>query len=1122
MHRLPDGSLRYSPRDLISYLEGDFAAWCERNYVEQPRSASRAAAHAIALAPDERDEEMDLVARRGLAHEADHLARLRAATPDLVSIQAGTTAREQTQAAMHAGVPIIFQAELHAEHWMGIADFLHRTPGPSTFGNFFYEPRDTKLARTAKPYFLLQLCAYAEMLETMQGRRPAQFGFVFGDGTEKFYDTADFWNYYRRLKRSFESFQHSWIADCHPDPALDRTHGRWSTAAERLLHDVDDLTLVAGINRSQIIRLRDAGIDTVAKLARRQAAINLKMAPATLEHLREQAAMQVATRTSNTIQWSHRPPDAERPRRGLALLPPPSKNDIFFDIEGFPYAPTGLEYLLGVVTVDTGTPVFRDWWAHDDAQEKRAFEQFIDWAYARWVADRESHIYHYASYEKTALCRLMGKYGTREFQVDELLRNNVLVDLYPIVLQGLVIGTPSYSLKHVEHLYMPKRSGEVTSAGGSVVEYQRWIDAGESEDHAQSPILDRIRRYNKVDCESTVGLRDWLLARQAEQNVTWVAPQPPNGGSEDPTAITPAQDLAATLLARADAPEHEGERERVTRLMAGLLEFHRREEKPWWWRYFERMQSSDEDLFDDAECLVGLVRTDTPPTVIKRSVGLEYRYNPDQEFRHKDGDQYAITGTEDITCVIERIIDADAGLIELKVGKGKSLPTTVSLVPSQPVPSKPLRESVLRFATRWAADPNCHTALRDLIERRPPRLAGAESALQPCDVDQLMASAIDAARRLDASTLCIQGPPGTGKTTTAAEMIITLVAAGKRVGIVANSHQVVINLMTRIAQRSSEIDAHPALVKVSGDSTDPLITSGRASHIDSRDAAAEIAKGPLVIGGTAWCFARPELDGTLDYLYIEEAGQFSLANAIAVGASAANLILLGDQMQLAQPTQGSHPGESGLSALEYLLHGHATVPPELGIFLGQSHRMHPDVCALISEAYYDGRLKSAAKTADNRIIGAERTSIGLDAGVRFVPVVHNGCAQDSDEEVDAIAELVASLMGCRVTVKGRAERPMTIDDVLVVAPFNMQVRALKRRLGPAARVGSVDKFQGQEAPVVIVSMCASTLDDAPRGPQFLLSKNRLNVAISRAQALAIVVGSHQLGDVRVRSVEEMR
>ncbi len=1130
MQRLPDRSFRFSPKDLIAYLEGDFAAWCERNHAEHAEHGDgRGNGHAAngTYQPDIPDEEMELVIRRGLEHEAAHLASLRARVPGLVEIlHNGHThsddAHEATVRAMRDGAPVIFQGELRADSWMGIADFMHRMDGPSALGAHFYEPWDTKLARSAKPYFLLQLCAYVDMLESMQGRRPDRFGFVFGDESEKFFRSADVWHYYRRLKRSFETFQSEWTADAHPDPALDRTHGRWATAAEKLLEQRDDLSLVAGITRSQIVRLRDGGIDTLMALATSDVASVPRMTSATLGTLRAQAAMQLTSRTRGTIEWGFRALDPARPRRGLALLPPASKNDVFFDIEGFPFAPGGLEYLLGVVTVDEGTPQFRDWWAHDEVEEQHSFEQFIDWAYARWTADPTLHIYHYAAYERSALGKLMGKYATREYEVDQLFRHQVLVDLYPIVTQSVVIGTPSYSLKQVERLYMARRSGEVTSAGGSVVEYQRWLDEDESPDPAQSPILGRIRSYNIVDCESTVGLRDWLLDRQRDAGIPWVPPTPPDEDTEQPPGQSPAEVLARALLERAETMEEDSEARRITSLLAWLLEFHRREEKPWWWRYFERRDASEEELYDDTECLAGLVRTTTPLRAIKKSMGYEYRFDPDQETKLRDGETCAIAGTDDETCVIERFVDRDAGLVELKVGSKRTLPDRLSIFPASLISTTGLRESILRFVTGWTENPSGQPALADLLERRPPRLTGIASTLHIDDAGDLTAQAVDVARRLDRSTLCIQGPPGTGKTTAAAEIILALVADGRRVGIVANGHQVILNLLARIATRGAEIGARPTIVKVGGESDHQLITSGRAQQIESKEAASIIADGPLVIGGTAWLFSRPELAGALDYLFIEEAGQFSLANAVAVGASAANLILLGDQMQLAQPMQGSHPGESGLSALEYLLQGHATVPPELGIFLGRSYRMHPDVCRIISEAYYDSRLASAPDTALNRIIGAAVTAIGVEAGVRFIPVEHLGCTQDSDEEVCAIETFVQALLGCSVVVKGAPARAMTMDDILIVAPFNMQVRALKQRLGSAARVGSVDKFQGQEAPVVVVSMCASTLDDAPRGPQFLLSRNRLNVAISRAQALALVVGSAKLGDVRVRSVEEMQ
>lgn len=1119
MRRLPDGRWLYSPKDLAAWLEGDFAAWCEREAAEHRRPDGTGTSPRKA---DARDDELELSIRYGLEHEKAHLERLRSKHPDLIEIDPkAKDAAEQTRKAIAAGAPIVFQGVLEANGWMGIADFLHRIAATSTLGDWAYEPWDTKLARSAKPYFLLQLCAYAEMLEATQGHRPDRLAFVLGDGSEAHYRTDDFWHYYRRLKRQYEGFQGDWDPAAIPDPGADRSHGRWSEEAERILVERDDLSLVAGIARSQVIRLREAGIDTVAKLGTHPVADLPKgLTAGSFSRIREQAAMQLRTRTEGTIAWEFRKQDPEDPRRGLALLPPRSPLDVFYDIEGFPYAPDGLEYLQGATTIEPdGSLAFHDWWAHDDPGEKRAFEEFIDWAWDRYQQDPAMHIYHYAGYERTALSKLSIKYATREWQVDEFLRNDVLVDLLNVVRQGMVIGTPSYSLKDIEHLYMPARDGEVLSAGASVVEYQKWIDSGESGDWRESPILNGIRDYNKDDCNSTAHLRDWLLDRQKEAGVAWI---PAAEIKEATVEREPgeAELLAKELLDTADKLPVSGAKH-LHQMYAWLLEFHRRDEKPMWWRYFERLSMEEQALIDDLDCLGGLVRTDAPSRTVARSSALEYRFDPDQDTRLAAGSKCVSSVSPNLKVTIETM-NREAGLVEVRVGPGKTLPDRLSLIPHEHVPADVIKQALLRHVKEWRNVGLIHTAIDDLLIRKPPRFPDRVGGPVIPGTGDLVTETIAAVRELDGGTLAIQGPPGTGKTHTAARVIAALIADGKKVGIVATGHAVINNLLARIAEVAPELAGGP-LWKLGGDKDHPALESGIVNHSgDTKRGADLAAAGPVAIGGTAWLFSRPEMERTLDYLFIDEAGQVSLANAVAVGRSATNLVLIGDQMQLAQPTQGLHPGESGLSCLEYLLQGHQTIPPEMGIFLGTSYRMHPDVCGFISEGYYEGRLHSAESAEGNRVILPTGSGVPRETGVVFLPVDHEGCTQGSDEEVEAVAGLVADLLKAQVTVKGNPPRRMTLDDILIVAPFNMQVRALKARLGDRARIGSVDKFQGQEAPVVIVSMCASTLDDAPRGASFLLSPNRLNVAISRAQALALVVGSPRLGDVRVRSVEEMK
>jgi uncharacterized protein len=279
---------------------------------------------------------------------------------------------------------------------------------------------------------------------------------------------------------------------------------------------------------------------------------------------------------------------------------------------------------------------------------------------------------------------------------------------------------------------------------------------------------------------------------------------------------------------------------------------------------------------------------------------------------------------------------------------------------------------------------------------------------------------------------------------------------------------------------------------------------------------------PDLVGGTAWVFSCPEASGRFDYLFIDEAGQVSIANLAAIAPAAKNLVLLGDQMQLSQPAKGVHPGESGTSTLDYYLQDHATIPDDMGIFLPTTYRMRPEICGFISNAFYEGRLKHEECTLD-RSIRFEKPArhVQRSAGIAFIPVDHAGNSYESEEEVEVVREVIQDLIGQTFEEHGKVARPVSETDILVVAPFNLQVHKLKAAL-PGIRVGTVDKFQGQQAPVVIFSMTASEGDASPRGIEFLFDRNRLNVAISRAQVLAIVVASPKLEITRCTRLEQMQ
>jgi hypothetical protein len=557
------------------------------------------------------------------------------------------------------------------------------------------------------------------------------------------------------------------------------------------------------------------------------------------------------------------------------------------------------------------------------------------------------------------------------------------------------------------------------------------------------------------------------------------------------------------------------------------VEFHRREDKPLWWAMFDRHAMTEEELCEDLNCLGGLQRLDRPPEKIKQSFGFWYTFDPDQDTKLEVGSRCYFAHDLSVQTEIYHL-DREQGRLCLKFGptKLKQLPSgapseRLSLIPDEYVRADVIANAIADTATTWRETQQLSPALEDFLFRRPPRITGHSGGpIVPTGVD-LIEATLAAIAALDRSTLCIQGPPGAGKTTVAAQAILALLKQGKRIGIAANSHAAILNVLSRCHELA---DGNLRCLKIGGSREAPFFAAcpGAIYAENLKAALSKVGQTPL-IGGTAWVFSDPALRGTLDYLFVDEAGQVSVANLIGMAPAAQNLVLIGDQMQLGQPIQGFHPGESGLSILDYLLQGKATIPGELGIFLGTTWRLHPRLCDFISGAVYEGRLQPAPHT-QHRIVRVPPTArcVTREAGILFVPVLHEGNTQGSDEEVAVIRELVDELVGREVTSEqGRVARRLQLEDILFVAPYNMQVRKLSRALGPRARVGSVDKFQGQEAPVAILSMCASSSEGSPRGLEFLLNKNRLNVALSRAQSLAIVVANPVLAQTRCQSLSQM-
>ena len=1129
--QLVDGTLIVSATDLVGFLECDHLVTLELARV----------AGDIAK-PFRDDPQLDLIRRRGYDHERRYIESLTAdgrsvremAERELRTPADLERAQADTVAAMRDGADVIFQATLFDGRWRGHPDFLlRRDDRPSALGPWSYDVADTKLARRVKAAAIIQMCVYGDLLENVQGVPPETISVVTGDRTSHAHQLADYAAYYRAAKARFEARLAADAADAPPTYPEPVDHCRvcswWTMCMDRRRAD-DHLSLVANIGRSHRRRLVDAGIDTLAELAALRADTKVaKLPPRILERLRRQAALQLGYRSDHVLRYELIPPDEDVPGRGLAALPPPSPLDVFFDIEADPWAlDDGLEYLLGWAEDVNGSPVYHAIWGHDRASEKAAFETFVDTVLDRLQRDPGMHVYHYGGYESGALKRLMQRHATREDEVDRLLRGKTLVNLYDHVIRSAIrASVESYSIKKIEKFYLPEREGGITDAGFSVVEYERWMESGDEG------ILEAIAAYNRDDCISTLGLRDWLEQRRIEAAPLFpdgVVPRPEAepGEPTERQAVEQAETRAREDALRDGVPADRTERsddEQGRWLLAAILDWHRRDAKPQWWDYYRLLESPIDDLVADASALGGLEFVEDLGQ-IKKSRLHRYRFDPTQETKLHEGDSPVDPATRKGAGEIVAL-NSLTGTLDLK--RNPAAPHPRALIPGMPYGPEPMRGALWRLADAVIASgvsgPGPFRSARDLMLRRPPR-----AVLQPDGAPLVRAgeTPLEAARRivvnLDDSVLPIQGPPGTGKTYTGARMVLDLVARGRRVGVTAQSHRVIGNFLEAVAAAAAE---EGAAVRIGQRCDDPEDASKVAAvvRVGTNEALhAAMARGDFdVIGGTSWLWARAEMAGTVDVLFVDEAGQLSLATACAVSGAARSMVLLGDPNQLPQVTQGTHPEGAEASALEHLLDGARTVAPERGLFLATTYRLHPDVNAFISDAFYDGRL---APERDNASQALDAGAPVGGTGVRFVGLPHAGAGNRSRDEAEWVVAAIEALRGRAWTDRLGRQRTLDVPDVLVVAPYNAQVAEIARlaedRLGMLPNVGTVDKFQGREAPVAIYSMTTSSPEEAPRDLEFLYSGNRFNVAISRARGLAVLVASPALLRVACRSPEQMR
>jgi uncharacterized protein len=1118
------------------------------------------------------DETLKRAGRLGTTHElrvlADYVARFPGRVIEIPAARSSDAAAladavARTDAALRSDAAVVYQAAFATDDFVGFADFLVR----DEVGRWVVQ--DTKLARHARVTALMQLAAYVDQLDRLGVARSGSVELLLGDGSVSTHRVDDLLPVFRLRRDRLAALVVDRRLDLGPaGPAIEwgdprgelgvLACGRCAVCdAEVVAHR--DLLLVAGMRPVQRERLRGEGIrsiDDLAAASRPPARMN----PDAFRMLQTQARLQLDSPAGGADPLT--PVAGEKApvsvptfevvmATALGALPRPDHGDLFFDFEGDPLYTEeragdaklwGIDYLFGWVDDrEQYTPL----WAHTFADEKRALETFLDIVSLRRLQHPGMHIYHYAPYEPSHLLAMAARHGVREGEVDRLLRDGVFVDLYPIVRRALRVGSRSYSIKKLEPLYMGEevRTSDVQKGDDSIVQYVEAMALAADGDAAGSrAILDDLADYNRYDCVSTLRLRDWLvdLAREAGLRPS---PDPePDEASYEPTV------RALTLESLAGRHPDDSAEARALRLGAAAIDYYPREAKSFWATHYLRVREPV-SMWEETRDVVSLDHSrcrlvedwhylDSGRGALRRTVELRGDLAPGT--RLSEGSEpfalYELPAPYPFEAsprwihsyrsvrVVE-VLDDGAIVEETAVDGNTWSAYPLALTPAAPPSAGRQQAAIDAWADEvMAADPSLpEDPATDVLLRRPPRTrAGSLPPSTGDDSDAITDALLD----LDRSYLAVQGPPGTGKTYVGSHVIARLVRDhGWKVGVVAQSHAVVEHMLDRVVAAGVPPERVGKALKTGADESGPRFTvfakNGMSGFIDQHAASG------FVVGGTAWDFAHEGRvpRGGLDLLVIDEAGQFSLASTIAVSLAAPRLLLLGDPQQLPQVSQGTHPAPVDTSALGWVMDGSDVLRPEFGYFLARTWRMHPAVAAPVSVLSYEGELAAHPSTALRRLDG-------IPPGLVPVPVPHHGNATQSLEEAEVVVGIVRDLIGRAWqgvdsdesgVASMRSARPLEQHDIIVVTPYNAQQVAVEEALARAGfggiPVGTVDRFQGQEAAVAIVSLAASSGRDAPRGLEFLLLRNRLNVAVSRAMHTAHLVYSPWLLDDLPRTPE---
>ena len=1110
-----------SPSDLNNFVACKYTVLNEIKYHNKE----------IRKSPDRANDK--LWKEMGVEHEKRHYKILKEKYKKSITIKSDLNEKDrfdETVRAIQKGYDLIYHAYLIDDNLRGEADFLIKCDTKSDLGDYSYEVYDTKITRNLKPRHITQITAYSDMLGKIQKVLPEKMYLIDGSDEYHSFKTIEYIDLFNHSKKEFIKFLSNISKEkIYPEKCSYCNLCDWKDECDKTWENDNYINLVAGSNKSQIEKLKKNKIRTVEQLSKTKlTAIDLKINAESFKKIQLQAQLQEEKRNTGEDKIVILDSDFGK---GFYKLPKPDDGDVFFDIEGYPRMDRPFEYLHGLYYKDKGKLKFKDLWAknYNKESEKNIFIELINFLEKRFVEYPNAHIYHYASYEKRAIRELATSYSSEfpkgDIVNDDLLRKEKYVDLFSIVSQSIRTSERDLSLKSIEKFYNFKRKADIVKADDSVIKYDNWI-ATKNEKYKQD-----IINYNEEDCISTYLLREFLVKNKPE-NIDWFVKQEeitkegeePNKYRRKASNKLSREEVEVDLNNRLEKKKNKTNKKFVENLK-NFIGFHWKSNKPEFWEVFDRAEKTHLELEDDTECIANCVLIDDKPKVTEDGFIYSYRFN-DQNYKQKEGksafDAHQIKGLGTIHSIEENF--PDKNIVKILVSKRRKnieMPSLLTLGNTMPPQVHQHDQALNKFLEDYILNNGeNYKSIMDMLERKEPDIKNIKSGSILIEENKdLITQSIEIVKNLNNSYLTIQGPPGTGKTYTSAKIIIELMKAGKKVGVTSNSHEAIKTLLIAIEQQAVDQNYEFSGMRKSKSSDKHdwkfirNVTTGKPLNMDSYS----------LFAGTSWFFVDPRMNKTLDYLFIDEAGQVALGTTIANATSADNLVLIGDQMQLSQPMRAKHEGYARMSSLDFILEDDDTISTDKGVFLNVTRRLNKKICNYISTSFYDSRLTSDPIT-ETRSVNLKLDPI-KDEGLFYVPIDHNGCSQRSDEEADLVEKVFNKIVNKEYKSENITGK-ISAKDIMVVAPYNAQANNIRERLKKKfkddVRVGTIDLFQGQEAKVVLISMTTSDVESLPRHKDFFFSRNRLNVAISRAECVAIIIFNENLLLASASSIKEMK